>query len=97
MAAALPPRTDSALPQPRPNPTRATSARTARAKVHLMASVTVPNPGKAAIYFQRAHTAMSERYAKMQNCKSCDQRLAEQYREAAEFFLNLQKQILEQA
>ena len=96
MAAALPPRTDSALPH-RPNPTRATSARTARAKVHLMASVTVPNPGKAAIYFQRAHTAMSERYAKMQNCKSCDQRLAEQYREAAEFFLNLQKQILEQA
>ena len=96
MAAALPPRTDSALPQPRPNPTRATSARTASAKVHLMASLTVPNPGQAIIAFHKAQMHAESRHQKMQSCRSCSKEEAEQWKRDAELFANLIQQIKEQ-
>lgn len=61
-----------------------------------MAAVTVPNLGKAIIYFSKAKAHAESQYHKMQNCKSCDKGVAQQWKESAEFFQNLINQLREQ-
>ena len=58
-----------------------------------MATLTAPNVGKAIIHFTKAKAHAETQYAKMQNCKSCDKAVAQQWKESADFFQNLISQL----
>lgn len=58
-----------------------------------MATLTVPNRGKALIYFHKAQMHAQKRHIELQNCKSCDKVEARIWKEADEFFASLKAQL----
>ena len=58
-----------------------------------MATLQVPNKGKALMFFHKAQMHAETRHNEMQNCKSCSKGQARIWKESAEFFAEMKKQL----
>lgn len=63
-----------------------------------MATLQVPPPlGRPIMYVHKAMIHAQERHNAMKGCRSCDQAVAQSWKEAAEFFQDLKTQLESQA
>lgn len=58
--------------------------------------ISVPNLGQALIAFAKAQRHAESRYNDLQNCKSCDKEVAQQWKRDMDFFAHLVSQLKEQ-